>query len=537
MRCSRWKWRVGLCGLVSTVAAASWLTLPQLSAAPGASGQSARTPSNDEELKRLVVMLQGTLAEQSFNGAGIVFGQGSDRLYIATANHVVRQASQQADRVQVQFRWLPGEPKEAKILGDADIELDLAVLAVSPARDLSIPELPWAALSDPEALKAGQKLFPIGFPAGSPWDRPQQPHLFHSVTVQRLQSEGAFVAGHSGGALVTEDLGIVGIASSAGSLRAESARIDRVVERLKTWGYPVDLRPRPPTTPPDLGSKTADPPPSGPKPPSTRSGTCALSGLVFDRESNRPLSAVSIGLDWRPPQARPETLVRNVATSGPDGRFSFECPPGIAADRYPLYLLLSHPDWTAINHTNVDIQLGQTRTQVNVPISVSIAPRRDIPPAGDDCMAIDPTTLKVEYHDGRGGWHLVANRRGIGQVMLPDFDDNEAGARAVERIVRLYGVTEYCQIGRPPAAFYFLVRGVPTRDPAPGERCQRFDPSSLAVVEPGSTARGRGWAIGERGRIILTVPDGQVARSALEIIRRHGFSSVCYPARPMTYLR
>jgi hypothetical protein len=529
-------WRIGVCVLVSALGAAGWWALSQVWAAPVVPRQQARTVRSEDDIKQLVVMLQGTLADQSFNGAGILIGQAPDRLYIATANHVVRQGTQQAERVQVQFRWLPGEPKEAKVLSDVELPLDLAVLVVSPTRELSIPELPWAALANPGSLKSGQKLFPIGFPAGVPWDKPQQSHLFHTLNQERILSDGTFINGHSGGAVVTEDLAIVGIALDMGSLRAESARIDSVLEKLRAWGYPVDLKLKTSTTPPDPGTKPPDTPPGGTKPPDSSTAPCAISGMVFDPQNNRPLSAVSIGLSWRPPRARPETLVRNVATTGPDGRFSFECPREIAAERYPLYLELSHRDWAAIHHTNVDVQKGEVRRFVNVPISPSTATRRDIPAPSDDCIAIDATTLKVEHHAGRGGWHVVAVRGGSGQLLLPDFESNEAGARALERIVRQYGVTDYCQIGRPPAAHYFLVRGIPVRTPLREERCRSFNAANLAVMDPNSSRAGR-WSISEGGNILLSFDSAQVARSALEIIRRHGFSSACYPVRPVIYLR
>jgi hypothetical protein len=535
---SRRAWRLALYVVAWTAAACSLWAVTQLSAAPGSAGQSARPVRNDEDLKQLIVMLQGTLAEQVINGAGIIIGQGSDRLYVATANHVVRQGSQQIENLQVQFKWLPGEPKGAKLLERQDPDLDLAVLAVAPARELAIPDLAWAALSNPSALATGQKVFPIGFPAGMVWDKPQQHHLVHSVPLLQILSDGSFVAGHSGGALVTEEPAIVGMVSKAGSLRAESTRIDRVIDKLKEWGYPIELTFKTSST--TVDEKPIAPKPSDPKPPDPKTDVCAMSGLVFDRESNRPLSAVNIGLAWNVPGARPETLVRTVATSGPDGRFSFECPGGIAGERFPLHLVLSHPDWGVTQHTNVEVQPGQRRTQVNVPTSVPRA-RRDSGPGtistSDDCVYIDPASLKVEFLEGRGGWHLVASVRGVGQVLLPAFDTNESGARTAAGVVQRYGVTQYCQIGRPPSAFYFLVRGVPARDRLPGERCQSFNPAGLMVIEPGTVARTPRWSIGEAGRPLLQFSDAQVARSALEIIGRHGFTSICYPARPMMYLR
>jgi hypothetical protein len=61
--------------------------------APGATGQ------DDQSVARLVVMIQGKIGDAPSVGAGIVVGIGNDRLYIATANHVVRQGPREAESV------------------------------------------------------------------------------------------------------------------------------------------------------------------------------------------------------------------------------------------------------------------------------------------------------------------------------------------------------------------------------------------------------------------------------------------------------
>ena len=60
------------------------------------------------------------------------------------------------------------------------------------------------------------------------------------VNSQTIETEGELKHGHSGGALTTEDWGIVGVLRREGGLLGESTRIDLVVEQLKRWKYPVD---------------------------------------------------------------------------------------------------------------------------------------------------------------------------------------------------------------------------------------------------------------------------------------------------------
>ncbi|MEE8587464.1 MAG: SUMF1/EgtB/PvdO family nonheme iron enzyme [Acidobacteriota bacterium] len=63
-------------------------------------------------------------------GAGIIFAHTRNRLYLATANHVVRKGLKDAQDLRLRFLSLPGEPVEAKLLEDRDADLDLAVLAL-----------------------------------------------------------------------------------------------------------------------------------------------------------------------------------------------------------------------------------------------------------------------------------------------------------------------------------------------------------------------------------------------------------------------
>ena len=205
--------------------------------------RQAQSVPAEEQLKQLVVMIQSGFGEETGNGAGILFARQANRLYVVTANHTVRRGVEQADRVKVQFRWLPGDWSDARLLQHEDRDLDIAVLSVT-GDALDIPNLAWNSWSPPDSLAAGDRLRPIGYPLGVSWFTPQQRHLFHSATPLYIRSEGELVPGNSGGALVTEDWGIVGIASQADRPFNRFARIDRAVEKLREWGYRIDLAPK-----------------------------------------------------------------------------------------------------------------------------------------------------------------------------------------------------------------------------------------------------------------------------------------------------
>ncbi len=214
---------------------------------PSPTPQPAATssPTTEKEFKQLVVMIRASLSGSPVIGAGVVVGYQNDRLYVATANHVVRTTALtgeavSAEDIHVEFSWLPGESSAAKLLTTFDETLDLAVLAIPDASKLAVPPLAWAVLVRPDTLSPGEKVIPVGNPLGESWFVPHQPHLVSRVNSQTIETEGELKHGHSGGALTTEDWGIVGLLRREGGLLGESTRIDLVVEQLKRWKYPVD---------------------------------------------------------------------------------------------------------------------------------------------------------------------------------------------------------------------------------------------------------------------------------------------------------
>ena len=197
--------------------------------------------AQDSETLQMVVMLRGRLEAVEFVGAGVIVGIQNDRLYVATANHVVRRAANEAEDLEVLLRWLPGEWLPARLLSDVDRNLDLAVVGVDNADELAIPRLKWDILGDPVELRPGDEVVPVGQPAGTTWYVPQTSHLVAEVGTQDVRTEGDLQPGNSGGALFTGDGRVVGLVSSIGTLLGRSTRIDLVLSQLRRWNYPVDL--------------------------------------------------------------------------------------------------------------------------------------------------------------------------------------------------------------------------------------------------------------------------------------------------------
>lgn len=206
----------------------------------------AASAASEQQAASLVVMIRGTLGDKASVGAGVIFGVASDRLYIATANHVVRgeralggEASV-ATEVQVQLRWLRGEWQPARVVEESlDESLDLAVVTVRGASQLGVPALPWASLVRPDALADGEAVLPMGYPGGMPWFMPRQSHVVSNVGPKVIKTEGDLAPGYSGGALLTRDWGITGIILNIGSVQNDVLRVDVALERIRDWGHEV----------------------------------------------------------------------------------------------------------------------------------------------------------------------------------------------------------------------------------------------------------------------------------------------------------
>ena len=208
--------------------------------------------SDADEAKRLIVMIEGKMQGAKVIGAGIIIGSHADRLYIATANHVVRRGTKRLEQVRVRLKLLPGQEVEAEVLSDFDRNLDLAVLSVKGVKALAIPvdEIPFQLLGPAAGLKRGDEVFTIGYPRGMRWQVNVNPDRIAENIGDSLAFESQLVAkGHSGGGLFNKDWELVGMITADQPPNGVAARIDRVLKQLKRWDYPVKLTPRTATSP------------------------------------------------------------------------------------------------------------------------------------------------------------------------------------------------------------------------------------------------------------------------------------------------
>ena len=107
--------------------------------------QDASVAAASRETEQIVVMIRCTLDGEPSIGAGILVGMANDRLYVVTANHVVRRGATEATDIRLELRGLPGEPVAAAPgcgRGSAHPRVPRAItVAVSRTADLD----PWLA--------------------------------------------------------------------------------------------------------------------------------------------------------------------------------------------------------------------------------------------------------------------------------------------------------------------------------------------------------------------------------------------------------
>jgi len=198
-----------------------------------------------KQATHLIVMISGEVDSVATIGAGIIFGTQADRLYIATANHVVRRGEHEAQNVQVQFKSLPGERVAATLLSHVDPGLDLAVLSVRGLNELTVPpaSLPFNRLGEVSILARGASVHSLGYPNGEPWQVNVTPEVFVGRSGDLLYYESNVVApGHSGGGLFNENWELLGMIRADQPPRGVAVSFDRLLERLGAWGYPLQFK-------------------------------------------------------------------------------------------------------------------------------------------------------------------------------------------------------------------------------------------------------------------------------------------------------
>ena len=210
-----------------------------------ASGARAQvgSPASEDQVKDLLVMLTAEFAEGgSQTGAGIIFAQRNNRVYIATARHTLWSGENAAAHLlRVRFKWMPEDVPAIKASKHEDPQLDLAVLIVENAGALNIPALPFHTVGDAAGLRRGDSVRRMGYPYSRAWYSRPLPDTVSDINDPLIGFDGELHVGYSGGGLFDGQWRLVGMLKQDSPPNGEAVSWVRIEQRLRTWGYAVDL--------------------------------------------------------------------------------------------------------------------------------------------------------------------------------------------------------------------------------------------------------------------------------------------------------
>jgi ankyrin repeat protein len=193
----------------------------------------------------LVAAITGQIGNTPVFGAGIVFAREKNRLYIATANHVVRQGGTEAGSLQVKLRNWPDKLLKATLLPQSDGQLDVAAVTVEGlvANGVDPCALSLDRMAPPEAVKRGVEVFPIGNPNGVPWTVPVRADDILDVRDNQVIFESTRIArGHSGGALLGTSGLLMGMIQADEPPNGRALGMGTLMRVLEGWKLPVHVR-------------------------------------------------------------------------------------------------------------------------------------------------------------------------------------------------------------------------------------------------------------------------------------------------------
>ena len=124
-----------------------------------------------------------------------------------------------------------------------------------------------------------------------------------------------------------------------------------------------------------------------------------------------------------------------------------------------------------------------------------------------------------------------------GSSSLLNFEANEAGANLAVNIIKFYAMDRMCFVGRPNAPMmYCLSSGSSPSGGFPGEDCIGLNPANVTV----QNISGRWTVVDGSSYLINFEGEQEEANTAVAIIKKYGFTRMCFVARPnapMIYFR
>ncbi|MCB9267879.1 MAG: trypsin-like peptidase domain-containing protein, partial [Lewinellaceae bacterium] len=170
-------------------------------------------------------------------GSGLLVGYGHNRIYLATAYHVV------AGMTHIDVRFQSDRTPYPATLVQHDRELDLAVLFISAVLDTNV--LGTINIKMEEDFTKGEPVFSIGHPFGEAWQLNDRNILLEEQDnldprLATITPE-AIVPGCSGGPVFDLKEELIGLILRENEINAPCVRAYTIKKKLKDWRIPSNL--------------------------------------------------------------------------------------------------------------------------------------------------------------------------------------------------------------------------------------------------------------------------------------------------------
>jgi hypothetical protein len=153
----------------------------------------------------------------------------------------------------------------------------------------------------------------------------------------------------------------------------------------------------------------------------------------------------------------------------------------------------------------------------------------------EDRLTLNPQNVTATRIGGR--WKVVD-----GSHWILDFDQDGTGAQHAVAIIKHYGLSFICFVGRPscpgeqPMTYWLTAAGQAPAGAMANEDAIPFNPNTIRVVKIGQR-----WKVADGNNWLLDFGPGEGnARAAHFFLRKYSFTMICFVSRPnppMMYFR
>ena len=177
---------------------------------------------------------------------------------------------------------------------------------------------------------------------------------------------------------------------------------------------------------------------------------------------------------------------------------------------------------------------GDNFTWAGVKITGNTVKEIPVPCYPEDCIGFNPANVQAKNIGGR--WKVVD-----GDHWILDFNTKEAEAKKARDVIKFYGMTSICFVGRPSPTgkqlmMYFKVGNKAPSGAFPGEDAIAFNNANVEAKKVSGT-----WKVVDGNMWMLDFGASEAnARKAVWIIKKYGFNFQCFvgrPNAPMMYFR